>query len=160
VTLNEQLTLGLAAVGAVLGVINTWHQINQGRVKLRVIPRSAVRAGNGAFATSMNRHLSDGSTPCIEVVNLSSFPVTVTEVGYTIPGDAHRVACPNPVVIDSKPWPRRLEPRESVTAYIDLNRVKDTRIGKAYAHTDCGVTRFGNSPALKQMKEYLAEVNA
>src|SRR3546814_11210717 len=69
---QEALTLGIAALGAFLGVMNTWQAINRDRVRLRVRPLSvmAIATGDQGYG--------------IEVVNLSSFPVTVEEVGFTL----------------------------------------------------------------------------
>ena len=96
---------------------------------------------------------------CIEVVNLSAFAVTVTEVGFaprftrgTLP---RRYSVLQPAFLDHKPWPRRLEPREAVTAYIDPDSAIDGRrdYHKAYARTSCGEIVYGRSPALDQIRE-------
>jgi len=41
-TVTESITLSIALVGAVLGVINTWHQLDRSRVKLRVTPKHVI----------------------------------------------------------------------------------------------------------------------
>jgi hypothetical protein len=91
----------------------------------------------------------------IEVLNLSNFALTVTEVGFTLNGSSikrgERAAIPMPVVIDGEPWPRRLEARESVSLYFERPDSSEP-IGKAYARTACGEVRYGDSPALKQLR--------
>jgi len=151
--LRDSVTVILATVGTVLGFINTLVLLNTRRVRLRVRPQSAVRARDGVWSDS-TRHMT-GADAGIEVINLSSFPVTIAEVGYTLPR-RRQVTLTAPVVLDGKGFPRRLDPREGVTVYVpvaDLPR----RIGKAYARTSCGVTRFGKSPALDDLKRRLAE---
>jgi hypothetical protein len=67
---QDMVTLGLAGLGAVLGVMNTWQAMSRERLRLRVRPMQIVSGGGLSFG--------------IEVVNLSSFPVTVEEVGFTL----------------------------------------------------------------------------
>ena len=103
----EGITLAIAVLGAVLGLINTWDALDKSRVKLRVRPMQAIPVG----ATDPRL------TFCIEVTNLSAFAVTVHDVGVFYKGTENRGACVQPVLLDGKGWPRRLEPRSSVTVY-------------------------------------------
>jgi hypothetical protein len=144
-------TFGLASVGAVLGVLNTWNSLSQRRVRLVVRP---------TFATTL-----DGSGPTmlsIAVTNLSSFPLTINEVGYTGRQGAKRgsrAAILQPQIIDGKPWPRRLESREAVSVYFGVEQVHrhPGLLAKAYAKTDCGVYAYGTSPALDQLRDIANE---
>lgn len=70
---NEAITLGVAMLGAGLGIMNTWQALNANRVKLRVKPAFAIGIPQGQSMFS------------IEVVNLSNFPITVSEVGLWLP---------------------------------------------------------------------------
>ncbi|HVN21844.1 MAG TPA: hypothetical protein VMU05_23865, partial [Dongiaceae bacterium] len=150
----EVVTLILATVGTVLGLVITYVQLNTRRVRLKVIPSSALVAPAGAL-TNVNDHFP-GGTLAIEVVNLSAFPVTVAEVGYTLPA-RHRAVIRKPLMADGKPFPRRLEPRESCTAYVtDLSSVPKN-IQQAYARTACDETRFGNSRALKAFRSNFSQ---
>ena len=153
VTVEPFITIILATVGTVLGCVNTFVLLNNRRVRLRVVPKSATLVGGGVL-THSKEHMP-GATVCIEVVNLNSFPVTICDVGYTLPSK-RRASFFSPILFDSKPWPRRLEPREAVTAYADIS-VVPSNIGKDYAKTDCGVTRFGTSPALDDLKLWLIQ---
>ncbi|WP_417424701.1 hypothetical protein [Hoeflea sp.] len=135
------ITMAIAIIGAVLGILNTWFVIDQRRVRLRVRPAYAIARGGIGFS--------------IQVTNLSAFPLTVTEVGFVLPGKK-RAAITDPMFMDGKEWPRRLEARESVTAYFDptgLPKGKIKHIGKAYAQTACGEAAYGSSPALRQLRE-------
>ncbi len=141
-TLIQGLTLAIAVLGAVLGVINTWHQLDRSRVKLRVVPKHAVPMGN----------TDPRLTFCIEVTNLSAFAVTIEEAGVFYAKTKARGAYSPPVLLDGQGWPRRLEPRTSVTVY---GQPPESRPGHrlrcAYARTACGVVREGTSPAFKQL---------
>jgi hypothetical protein len=62
---KDYITMGAAALGAGLGLMNTWNAMSQRRVRLRVRPAYATVVPAGAIAF------------CIEVINLSTFPVTI-----------------------------------------------------------------------------------
>ena len=144
---TEAITLALAALGAVLGVMNTWQALNANRVRLRVKPAHAISSSGLMFS--------------IEVVNLSAFAVTVSEVGFTIDGNTikkRRAAIPSPILLDGGSWPRRLETRESTSLYFDtaLLAGHGRRLGRAYACTACGEVSYGTSPAAEQLRELAA----
>ena|SRR5665213_2429941 len=106
-TLISAVTLAVAIVGAVLGILNTWKAYDRDRPKLRVIPKHAIPVGAADPRLTFR----------IEVVNLSAFALTVNEVGVFYSGTGRRGAILQPVLHDDGSWPRRLEPRSSVTAY-------------------------------------------
>jgi len=142
VNLLQTVTFSIAVLGAVLGVINTWHALDRARVKLKVRPAHAIPVGRA------NPNLKF----CIEVTNLSAFSITVCEVGVFYKGTDRRGSFVQPELIDGGPWPRRLEPRSSVTIYGQTpDSTPELRIKTAYAKTECGVTKTGTSPALKQI---------
>jgi len=143
---KDIITIGLASVGAALGVMNTWNALSQRRVWLVVRPTYALDP--------------EGLRPpmlSISVTNLSSFPMTINEVGFTGPKGAtkgKRAMIVQPHVIDGKSWPRRLESREAVSLYFGLEDVRrdPAYLAKAYAGTECGVYAYGTSPALDQLR--------
>ena len=138
----EAVTFAIAVLGAVLGLVNTWHNLDKTRVKLVVRPKHAIPFGN----------IDPRLTFCIEVTNLSSFAVTVSDVGVSYYGTKNRGSIIQPVLLDGGKWPRRLEPRSSVTVYGQTpTSSTGHKIRCAYAITDCGVTKHGNNPALKQI---------
>lgn len=148
---KDILTIGAATLGAVLGVMNTWNSLSQRRVKLLVRPKHVAGAPTYEMFS-------------IEVINLSSFPVNIDEVGFSVGRrriGKHRRSvwmCSNPrKTIDGKPWPARLEHREAVTIYFDLRIFSGADIGKAYAMTTCNEIRYGESPALKQFRKIVKE---
>lgn len=143
-TVIEAVTLAIALLGAALGVINTWHALDNTRVKLRVRPMQAIPVG-----TTDSRF-----TFCIEVTNLSSFAVTVNDVGVFYEGTERRGSYTPPLLFDGKGWPRRLESRTSVTVYGQPPSGKPGQPLKcAYARTECGTTHTGTSPAFKSLDE-------
>jgi hypothetical protein len=143
---KESLTLAIALLGAVLGIMNTWNAMNDRRVRLRVKPAHAFTVPQGDHMFS------------IEVVNLSTFALTISDVGFSIDDQGvdsgRRIAITAPIIIDGKPWPRRLEARESVSIYFDPGDIirHGARIDAAYARTACGETKYGTSPAVKQLR--------
>lgn len=141
VSVTQAITLSIAVLGAVLGLINTWHGLDRTRPKLRVRPAHAIPVGSAPKSLTF----------CIEVTNLSAFPLTVCEVGVLYHGtDARGTVMP--VLIDGGPWPRLLESRASVTVYFQRPEFDaDHLIRCAYAKTECGVTKTGTSPALRQV---------
>jgi hypothetical protein len=139
----QPLTLSLAVLGAVLGIINTWHGLDKSRLKLKITPKHAIPVG--------------GADPrikfCVEVTNLSAFAVTIEDVGILYSGTKNRGSITvTPLIIDGGSWPRRLEARSSVTVYSEQPTSEPGhKITKAYAKTQCGYTRTGRTPALKQI---------
>jgi hypothetical protein len=105
-----------------------------------------------AQTVSYNGELGE-TVGCIEVINLSNFPVTVAETGFTVTGKRKnwRQAITSPMASDRQPFARTLEPRSSVTCCFDL-KILGPRIKKAYVRTSCGEFAYGVSPALKRMK--------
>jgi len=154
-------------LGAVLGIINTWNQVSKNRLRLRVRPYLAVveqmrngqyvgivRHSGKPFPSDLMQHL------CVEVVNLSSFPVTISEVGFGRRDDegGRHVVIPFDRFGDQ--LPKRLEPRESMSVYgAPQARLKPSiaRMAKAYAMTSCGGVAYGTSPAFQ---EYVRELVA
>lgn len=142
-SITEAVTLAIAVLGAVLGLVNTWHALDRSRVKLRVLPKHAVPIGSADPRISF----------CIEITNLSAFAVTIEETGVLYRGTESRGAYVQPILLDSGGWPRRLEPRSSVTVYGQPPSLtkQGHRPKCAYARTACGVLARGNSPAFKQL---------
>jgi hypothetical protein len=140
VTVIQAITLAIAFLGAVLGVINTWHGLDKSRVKLKVQPARAIPVGGADPSIGLS----------IQVTNLSAFAVTLKEVGVLYQGSVKRGVL-RPILVDGGAWPRRLEPRSSVTFFAQRVSSRDGKVRCAYASTECGIRQTGNSPALRQM---------
>ena len=81
----QAVTLTIACIGCGLGILNTWKTFDKERTRLTVRPLNAIPVG----AAAMMHPQVEFS---IEVVNRSSFPVTVTEVGFLHQGLTSRAA--------------------------------------------------------------------
>lgn len=154
-------------LGTVLGIINTWHQMSRTRVRLRVVPKLAwmIDAQNVLTADRPARDTEDpvrGRPPdriCIEIINLSAFPVTVSDVGFGRVNKA-RGSLFRPELSPGRTWPVRLESRDSFTAYVAVGmtpREYALKAAVAYAKTDCGTTAYGTSPIFR---DYCRSVRA
>ena len=142
VTIFQIVTLSIAIIGAVLGLINTWFGLDRARLKLKVIPAHAIPLGSSDERLQF----------CIEIINLSIFPVTISEAGVFFYGTDRRGRIINPVFADGGRWPRKLESRESITVYSQVPDLENgERIRCAYAKTQCGCVKVGSSPALRQI---------
>jgi hypothetical protein len=142
ITFTQSITLAVAVLGAALGIINTWQGLSKSRLRLVVRPAHAIPIG------AVDPRL----TFCISVTNLSDFAVTVCDVGVFYKGTDRRGSIVQPFFLDGGKWPRRLEPRSSVTVYSRAPESSaEQRIRCAYARTECGYTQTGASLALKQI---------
>ncbi len=90
ITLIQAITLAIAVLGAVLGLVNTWQGLDKSRVKLLVRPKHAIPLG------AANSSL----TFCIEVVNVSAFALTINEIGVLYRGTKSRGAITRPIFVD------------------------------------------------------------
>jgi len=117
----------LGAIGTALGIMNA---ITQRRVRLVVRPASDV-------GIKMDR---------IEIVNLSSFPVTINEVGFCLIGGGaarpRHFKISQPIRSDGGNWPRRLQSREAATVGFEPRDAIHAReeVCGVYARTSCGKT--------------------
>lgn len=161
---NDIVTTLAAAVGMVLGIYNLLRARASDRVHLRVVPKASSFQGNDPDGREIYRHnrnaydlyhpTSPANMLSIEVINVGKFAVTVGEIGLTRSWSRQRIALAAPVPIDGGAWPRKLEPRESVTVRFvptDLLGLNDIgRVTRAHASTVCGATCYGKSGALRQ----------
>lgn len=140
----DEFTLGVALLGAILGILNTWHDINQARVRLSVFPSMA-------YATHDRRWRL-----CIGVVNRSAFPVTIAQVGFTMEGTREQMATIQPDIIDGGKFPRRLEAHDAFTVYLDptVHEGADfQRTSRAYARTTTGHEVYSGKKAVRHLKK-------
>jgi hypothetical protein len=143
-------TLGL--IGTVIGVMNFLVQRLERRVRVKVIPKAAFPTNGGFYCTTgdqqdQNRsNAIDGNAmPCLEVINLSLFTVTIDEVGYCDSArvGAFRTPFIGPHIVPEQGAPVRLGSRESKTFYWQdnvLEELKQKEYRSAYAKTACGTT--------------------
>lgn len=130
-------------LGAVLGIINTWNYIRRNKIRLKIIPIHVILPGS--------TNIDFG----IEVVNLSEFAVTITDVGFVLKNKDKATLAPVESLDHPKKLPIRLEPRTSYKkcfskSVIDTGGIK---IKSSYANTECGETITGTSGALEQLSK-------
>ena len=136
------VTLSIDVVGALLGLINTWLPVSQHLVRLKVTPLRVTPVGG------MPVNIRFG----IQIVVLGAVTVTIDDSGVLYRGTKRRGSIVAPVHPGGGSWPRRLEPRSSVTVYSQHPESDSvSRIKCAYARTKCGRIKKGASPALRQM---------
>ena len=149
------ITAVLACIGAFLGIINTIYNIHQNRFKLKIIPSLSVKV--------YNKKVDKIENLCIQIINLSNYPVTVSQVGFLLTsGEYTHGMIMAPITYDNKPWPRRLESREAVRVYYgrglkDINIVKEAK--KIYVDTECGRRVYGRGPALQAYINNILEIS-
>jgi hypothetical protein len=165
-SLKDILTSLAAFVGMSLGIYNFWKERDKEKVKLKVIPISVQQKvvdplGNIiGYITSENEFKNNNPQDffAIEVVNISRFAVTITQVGFLVSGTEQRISCPRPILGNQEKFPKKLEPREALTAYVDLQSILSlTNIRNVYcafAKTSCYHTETGKTKALKQLIQY------
>jgi hypothetical protein len=128
--------------GAILGIINTCNQLSKNKVRLKVTPIHVIPVG-----AIENLNINFG----IEVINLSDFPVTISDVGFLLKNKKRATLGPVIGVDQPKELPVRLEPRTSYKKYFNIDRAGLPKRTKcAYVTTECGELITGTSGALKQ----------
>ena len=143
----QYITLAIALVGAFLGVLNTWRTFNNDRVRLRVKAVTLFQPGM--------RYGTLG----IEVVNLSSFAVTVTHVGVNTSVGGRHLQIVNPQLMPGGQLPIRLEPRTGFTAITSPSAFQEPAFEHAtcvYAKTACGLQIDGAQKDLAAVAHNLA----
>ena len=130
----ETVGFGLGLLGAVLGVINTWRALDRDRVKLRVTAHPVFN--------------SPGHHTAIVVVNLSSFPVQIKTVGFTVKHNRGKWFYFPPTFAEPADGklPHFLESRAALTVFVP-DSVEDNpvwpRISRPLATTVCGHLAVG-----------------
>jgi len=161
---KDIITILTALVGMVLGIYNFVRARSADHVKIQVIPKASSFRGTDQNGLEfylhdrdrydLNHPIAPPDTLSLEIINMSKFAVTVDEVGLMPSWSRRRIALVTPIVMDQKPWPRKLEPRESVVVRFDVTRLLSIEriesVKRAYATTVCGSTCYGSSGALHE----------
>ena len=145
-SVSDTITAALAFVGVLLGVRSEWRAHRSGRVQLRVTPM---------LSYPFNLPMLPAPGICIQVANLGSFAVTIDRIGFVNERKEDDFTIVSPIRVDGGPWPRRLEPHESVKLYA----LADERflsslpsIKAAFAETSTNVLVSGTSKAFKRLR--------
>jgi len=138
--MSENVTLYLAIIGSVLGIVgsifgivNFIRDLDKTRVKLKVFPKISI-------------FLEDDSKIverlCIEIVNLSGFPVNIKDAGFVLRNPKGlKLFSLRPDVLYGGKLPCKVESRASITVFDKNNPLMDTvkNVITAYAVTECGI---------------------
>lgn len=165
------LTLAIAVLGAVLGVLNTMRDIYRDKVRLRVIPVWMTRQASidevdarVLFTTRSDSGLDHNPTGQIgiQVINTGFVEVTIKSVGFTRGGIFARLRPESlrtiPIMWDAlkvTALPAVLPPRTSITIW--SRAIGDDLYGftkgitRAYVETACDVRVFGTSRLLRRL---------
>jgi len=124
---TQSITLGIAVIGATLGVFNAYWMVRRDTVRLRVRFMSMYIPGMDTWTTG------------VEVTNLGYMAVSITEVAF-LGGSlgSKRVIIPDDYLRRHR-LPLRLEPRAQVTIAGEPSLVADIR--------QCGATHCSASTA-------------
>lgn len=139
----DLVTLCIATLGAVLGVFGTWRNWLTDRVRVRVRVAHAIGLHGDRAIT-------------VDVVNLSSFPVTVTHIGFHLSGTDRHVQMLTPILTQGERLPVRLEPRAALTAVQPLATFENEQLAllrNAYVKTACGLELKSPRGILRQMND-------
>jgi len=165
---REVVTISIAVVGAILGIINTVFAVWQKRVRLRV---RVMMAFDPADEDLGSDGLPREQSIAVEVTNLSGFPVTIQTVGFVLDSWLRRMMKRVPVVklmagdspgylmiknpqitgraLPERTLPARLDSRESLVALGNPGaheKADFRRVRRGFALTACGVTRTCRFP--------------
>jgi hypothetical protein len=136
-------TFGLGIIGTFLGITNFIRALISDRVRLRIrcYPLAIINPGNVVEEIC-----------CVEVVNLSSFPVTLKEVALEPPSPflrRHRERFVNMIYAcrNGERLPVRIDPRDSVQVYYKNKSAMEMLIKQSHqviAETACGKICYGS----------------
>lgn len=169
-SISQIVTTVAAFIGMGLSIYNLFVERSKSKVKILVQPKSIIHrvrnseTGTEGFITSKENFNCQNIDAyfAIEAINISTFPVTIKAVGFEVRRQKNRMVIGHPVIIDNGNWPRRLEPRESVTMYGLLNDIVNNtgaaNINNAFVETSCGSTCRGTSGALIELIKYVRQL--
>lgn len=125
------------------------------------MPKLAFDLESGRYTTSewneYARRLQESGAAkrwMIEVINLSTFALTIDEVGFGDHSEAGNYAMVDPEISRGKTRPVMLEPREKAIFYSTDGTLLPERVWSnpfAYAKTDCGSSFYGQSLVLLEI---------
>lgn len=141
------ITFAIAVIGAILGIINTIYAIDKDRVKLKVYPVVGYTIGTKDLK---ERYIG------IEIINLSIFPVSISQVGFILEKAIQRVAIIRPFTTQGSIYlPYKLPSREKITLYANYDSIMDNPvlIKCVYCETECAILTKGKSKVIEQINE-------
>lgn len=156
----------MAVFGFLLSIYNTWTQSKQRKVRMRVTPLFVRVTRLGPPGRYGSRPKIPFLSPGIEIVNLSSFPISVAEVGYELKSGLNfkltrldtRGRYVQAFWIPDK-LPQRLDARSSLRIALsddDEEHLKGKEIRRCYVITECHTKVYGRNRHLRDTAEKLA----
>ena len=165
--LSKYVTTAAAFIGMGFGLYNFLVARSSRKVKLKIIPQSImlqrndIQTGKEVIISAIDEFNEVTGEFLIDVINMSSFPVTVTHVGFKLKVKPGNLIIVKPIIKDNGTWPRKLEHRESVSLYFPLSNLLNSHLSisikNAFAKTTCGTTCTGTSVALKKLVKFIKE---
>jgi hypothetical protein len=142
---SQYAVLAITAAGVLFGIRSVWRDYHRDRMAIRIVPTIAYPIGP-----------ADDPRPrlAFEIVNDSTFPVTIDEVGFLYRGTKTRRAITAPLLPNGESWPHSLEPFASVTVYATPEHLLDPSLRRArcaYVRTANARLFRGLSPALRDL---------
>lgn len=125
------------AVSALMSVLTFGNNVGRQQAKLKVTPNVVVTPPYGVM---------------IEVVNLSSFEVEITEIGLNR-RDGKRYSLLGAPLTNGQTLPYRLQSRSAVSAYFSAQDIDINAATTAFARTSCGKIQKGDSTYWKSLRE-------
>ena len=145
---------GVAGFG--LSLYNTYTASRRDKVRLQVIPKVYVESSAGFLVSDTGEKCNLKTSPlCVEVRNLGSCACTVSEIGVFLQ-DGQKLTLIRPIIPDGTKLPRRMEPKESFTAFGNPAVIASHLPGKmesGYARTACGNLFKGKSTVLAKLAD-------
>ena len=164
ISILQAITFAIALVGAVLGILNTWRNFDRDRLKIKVRPTNLI-----TLATTYSGSDIEKRGLNVDVINQSTFPVTITEIGF-----ANFYLFTNKIKggkslpfkwenLNGLSLPQRLESRESISFFIFEEVLEGhenlKNIKYAYAKTACGQFFKGSSELFIEIIQRLSRSN-
>ena len=126
---KEAITLGIAIVGAVLGILNLLRDIyktrRQSQIQVKIIPKLGF-IRDGCMISNMTTVPDPSAFLVVEVINNSYFPIFVQ--GLYLVTEVHKYGecfVSRPLVTSDKSLPLKLERHESATLYAPPQTVRE-----------------------------------
>jgi hypothetical protein len=131
----------LGLIGATLGVVNSVRQLLAARVRMRI---------RCYFLTIIQPGDKLESCFCIEIANLSAFPLTVTKIHFKPKNrQIGLMWMLDDGCLDGEKLPRRIDPRDSIQVCYKNVKGAEIMLGQtefALVETACGEMRKGMFP--------------
>ena len=146
--IKDGVTLAIALFAAVLSLLNTWHDFNRDKVRLRVRFELFVAAN----IESVRKGIS------FTVTNLGGMPVTLSRIGISLPGKQQLTFLLDEI---GTTLPHRMDPRTSVTLVMHPRAENHPQLRTGtniFVETGCGLTFRGSNR--REFRRHVKKIGA